>query len=227
MSTKKYRKRAYGQQGEDLVLKRILSWIVKLPKEYEGFYMDLGAYHPSKHSVTRLLHDRGWWGVNVDMNQKSVDLFTRKRPNDISVRAAVGNKEGSITGYFQDRSISLINSCDPSEIERIERKGKPVREEVVPLMTATSILENYAPSVSKIDFLNVDVQRMELEALEGLNFERYKPSVVAVEIYEKSIDHALKSDVANLMRSLGYSPVASCVITMFFVRNELIDGVSR
>lgn len=222
MTSQKHRKKAYGQQGEDLVLKRILKRIIGIPDDYSGFYMDLGAFHPSKHSVTRLLRKRGWWGVNVDMNQASIDLFSKKRPDDISIRAAVGNKEGHIKAYFQDRRISLINSCDPSEIERIERTGEPVREEIVPLMTATSILEKYAPSVAKIDFLNVDVQRMELEALQGLDFTRYSPSVVAVEIYENTIDLALDTDVARYMRSLGYTPVASCVITMFFVRNDIL-----
>lgn len=223
MASQKNRKTAYGQQGEDLVLKRILKRIVQIPDDFSGFYMDLGAYHPSRHSVTRLLHKSGWRGVNVDMNQASIDLFSKRRPDDISVCAAVGNKEGRIKAYFQDRRISLINSCDPSEIERIERKGKPVREEDVPLMTPTSIMEKYAPSVSKIDFLNVDVQRMELEALQGLDFARFSPSVVAVEIYEKTIDLALDTEVARYMRSLGYTPVASCVITMFFVRNDILE----
>ena len=50
----------YSQFYEDY----ILGYVFKDQKS--GFYVDVGASHPTDGSVTRLLYDRGWSGINVE-----------------------------------------------------------------------------------------------------------------------------------------------------------------
>jgi hypothetical protein len=50
---------SYAQNYEDILLGRAL-------RKSEGFYIDVGANHPVFHSVTKLFHDRGWRGINVE-----------------------------------------------------------------------------------------------------------------------------------------------------------------
>ena len=52
--------RFYSSNGED-------KWVAKnitLPKK--GFYVDIGAAHPTRMSNTAFLRDMGWEGIQVD-----------------------------------------------------------------------------------------------------------------------------------------------------------------
>ena len=40
-----------------------------------GFYVDVGCYHPLEGNNTYLLHKRNWRGINIDANSLSIDLF--------------------------------------------------------------------------------------------------------------------------------------------------------
>ena len=44
-------------------------------KKFNGFYVDVGAHHPIQRNNTNLLFKRGWEGINIDINEFSVDLF--------------------------------------------------------------------------------------------------------------------------------------------------------
>ena len=51
---------SYAQNGEDVMLTRALKHIER------GFYIDVGANHPSDDSVTKAFYDRGWRGLNIE-----------------------------------------------------------------------------------------------------------------------------------------------------------------
>ena len=41
----------------------------------KGFYVDVGALHPINGSLTYLLYQKGWNGINIDMMQENLKLF--------------------------------------------------------------------------------------------------------------------------------------------------------
>ena len=41
----------------------------------DGFYVDVGCFHPKKHSNTYFLYKRGWRGVNIDMEEEKIDVW--------------------------------------------------------------------------------------------------------------------------------------------------------
>lgn len=53
---------SYAQNYEDVMLWRALKHIAN------GFYIDVGAAWPDKHSVTKAFYDRGWRGINIEPN---------------------------------------------------------------------------------------------------------------------------------------------------------------
>jgi hypothetical protein len=67
----------YSQAGEDAILSNIFNYV--LPTD-RGFYVDVGAYHPFKHSNTYLLYRAGWRGINIDPRPGSKALFDKHRP---------------------------------------------------------------------------------------------------------------------------------------------------
>ena len=75
---------------------------------------------------------------------------------------------------------------------------------------------------NKIDVLNIDVEGAELEILKNLDFDFFKPSVIAVEIHGNNLEECLKSEEARLILDKGYQFVGSAVITQFFARKDEI-----
>jgi hypothetical protein len=70
--------KSFSQEGEDMVLRK------EFQDKLNGFYIDIGAYHPQKYSNTCYFYCKGWRGINVDPTPGSMDVFKKERPNDIN-----------------------------------------------------------------------------------------------------------------------------------------------
>jgi len=68
-----------------------------------------------------------------------------------------------------------------------------------------------------VDVLNIDVEGLELRVLKGLDFKKYRPRVIVIEIHANSVEEALASEVAAYLKAQGYYCVGSTVITYFFI----------
>ena len=101
----KYSNKSYSISYVDLVVNRIFSKIKK------GIYVDLGCNHPIKFNNTYLLYKRGWTGINIDSDEKSIKEFNKLRNKDININAIVSSENKSIKYYFyHDRSA--LNTVD-------------------------------------------------------------------------------------------------------------------
>ena len=69
-------KSSYSMFGEDIFVEKFFK------KRLKGIYVDVGCYHPLDWNNTHLLH-KGWNGINIDLNQISIDLFNKARKNMI------------------------------------------------------------------------------------------------------------------------------------------------
>lgn len=84
-------------------------------------------------------------------------------------------------------------------------KGKRLSSEIkvkVPAKTLTSILDISKPK--KIDFFSLDVEGYELEVLKGLDFSKYSPIFILIEIYEWD-----KENIINFMLSKNYELICN------------------
>ena len=99
------KRKTYSQFKEDIFLKKYFQNI------NQGFYVDIGCYHPIKYSNTALLYNKGWSGINLDLNQTSIDLFNIARKRDKNICAAISNKNESTFFYFV-HLLSPINTLD-------------------------------------------------------------------------------------------------------------------
>jgi len=60
---------SWSQGGEDLAL------LTYLKETQNGSYVDVGAHHPDRFSVTRHLYQSGWSGVNLEANPAFLRLL--------------------------------------------------------------------------------------------------------------------------------------------------------
>ena len=94
----------YAEFAEDTMVNRILKNFNK------GFYLDVGAYHPYKGSLTQ--NQRHVVGeVLILISKSSIDLFNIARPKDININCAVSDFNGEIINMkiSINQQNSLIN----------------------------------------------------------------------------------------------------------------------
>ena len=161
--------------GEDLFIENFF-------KNKRGLYVDVGAYHPLELNNTYLLHKRKWKGVNIDINPLSIDYFNFLRPNDINLNLGVAKKNSTKMMYFQ-KNKSPLNTLNLSHAKKIfQNKFKQKR---IKTKTLTTILDKTKFKGKRIDFLNIDTEGNDLEVLQSLDFKKYIPKLICVEL----IDH--------------------------------------
>src|SRR5262245_13521019 len=162
----------YAQNFEDVMLERIFREVV------QGFYIDVGAWDPTRHSITRHFYDRGWYGINVEPIAARIQLFNQERPRDINLAVAVGQKPGVMT-FYEVEDESYLSTLDTSVASGLRARGIKVRTYEVEVTTLEAIFERCNDKI--VDFLKIDVEGFEGELLKGVDLSRHRPRTIVVE----------------------------------------------
>lgn len=192
-------KKYYSQWGEDIVVSSIFSG------KKNGFYVDVGAYHPMHYSNTYLLYKRGWRGINIDPNPNALMLFKWHRQRDVNVLSGVSEKSGIKRYYIFNHQSCNTFSTEQKELMLKKSFIRLVKETSVECQPLHKILDKYA-SEKTIDFLNVDVEGLNLEVLRSIDWRKNMPRVVCVED-ENGISSFMYSKSYKLHSKLGQSSI--------------------
>lgn len=150
----------------------------------DGFYAEIGAYDGLDGSATWFFEQLGWDGVLVEADPELAERCRAARPRAHTVHCAVvapgapsevqfevleGCRALSSLGVGADELRGVEHIADELELRRV----------AVPARTIDDVLaENGAP---RLDFITIDVNGYEWEALQGLSLERWRPEVVILE----------------------------------------------
>ncbi|MEZ4991067.1 MAG: FkbM family methyltransferase [Saprospiraceae bacterium] len=200
-------RRHYGQSGEDIFIVR------QFPKEYQGFFVDVGCFHPTKYNNTYQLYQRGWRGVNIDIDRIKIEAFDLRRPDDTNIQRAVSTETGELT-YWTNGFYSLVVTLDEDFTK--EREKYDYRPAQVQADTLTDILDATEYKDQSIDFLTVDAEGHDLPVLQSLDFERYDPQLIAVEMQESTLDEILESELYQFLTEQEYIMVNWLGQTLMF-----------
>jgi FkbM family methyltransferase len=201
----------YSQEGEDLVAARVLG------DRPAGFYVDVGAHHPIRHSNTYLFYRRGWRGINIDATPGSMTEFRRLRPRDINIERLVA-LDSSPRRFYVFNEPALNTASD--ELAR-ERPAENVQYRVdteIQLMprTLASLLDEFLPRGTTIDFMSVDVEGLDLDVLGSNDWERYRPSLLLVELLRTELVEIESHEITRFLRAHRYHPIAKLYNTVIF-----------
>lgn len=168
----KYRKHSYAISNVDLIINRIFSKIKK------GIYLDVGCNHPIKYNNTYLLYKRGWNGINIDSDSKSINAFNKFRKDDFNVRSIISSSNKKINYYFyHDRSA--LNTVDKKLVK--SRKTKPKKIIKLSSLSLNKVINNSPYKNKKINLLSIDIENHEYEALRNFQFKKYKIDMIVTE----------------------------------------------
>jgi FkbM family methyltransferase len=209
---------SFSSAGEDMILRHLIG-----SDKMNGFYVDVGAFHPTRSSNTYFFYLNGWQGINVEARPGSKDLFDRIRPRDVNLEVAVSRERGWLT-YYYIADDSPMNSFSPEFLRQIEML-QHVRSEIsVPTMPLVEILERHVPSGRSIDFMSVDVEGYDFEVLASNDWNRFRPRFVVVE--DESLDPR-ESAIVRMMSDHGYELCAQNAIILGKINEYfLVDGTN-
>ncbi len=198
---KKSKKRYhYADNGEDIIIQGLFN------HKKNGFYIDVGCYHPVRASLTHLLYKKGWKGVNIDISKDTINLFNIARPNDKNINIGIADKEGE-DFYYQSSHINQANSF---------KFYDNVKKVKVQITTLDNIIKNLG--IEKIDFLNIDVEYRDFKALQGLNLNNVRPSLIAIEDNDAyDIADVTNSDIYKYMTNNEYFLYSKLNCTNFYL----------
>lgn len=167
-----------------------------------GFFIELGANNGILQSNTAFLEkNRNWSGILIEPNIKNYEFCKINRPNSICYNyACVSNdfNDEFIYGDFDlqpNDQLSLMSSINGIRLNNYKHNLTKVS-----VSTLTNILDMQV--IPKIDLLSLDVEGYEYSVLKGLNFNKYTPSYILIEIYNfdfKKIVNYLKDNNYELI----------------------------
>tara|TARA_B100000470_G_scaffold183009_1_gene147878 strand:+ start:189 stop:794 length:606 start_codon:yes stop_codon:yes gene_type:complete len=179
-------------------------------KKKNGFYVDVGCYHPIHRNNTYLLHKQDWKGINIDVSQFSIDLFNYLRPNDLNYNCAISNKN-EIVKIFYQKELSQLSTIENEQAKKVFQGN--IKEKEIQAFTLDKILKKDKFKDTKIDFLNIDVEGADFKVLEGLSFDKFKPELICIEIHDKEIKD---SKVCKFLNDKNYKLIWSGVFSHLF-----------
>ena len=112
--------------------------------------------------------------------------------------------------FYHERSA--LNTVDAKLVKK--RKEKPKKIIVRETSTLNDIIENSPYKKSKLNFLSIDIENHEYEALKNFKFKKYNIDCIVIEILNTStreietqnqnLDFILKSKIFKLLKKNNY-----------------------
>jgi FkbM family methyltransferase len=207
-------KKYYSQNGEDIIISSIFK------NKQNGFYIDIGAHHPKRYSNTHLLYERGWNGINIDANPESITAFKKYRRRDINVLAGVSSNNETLTYHmFSDPAV---NTFSAAEAEKWKQRNTISYLGSMQIETKhiNNILKEHLDNDVSTDYLNVDIEGLDLQVLQTLDFTTYKPAVISVEEHGVLLDEINQSEIYQLLTANGYVLHSALKFSFIYVLRE-------
>ncbi len=149
-----------------------------------GVFVEVGAFDGYRYSNTYFLERfRGWRGVLIEPIPESFALCVRERPGSQVFNCALvapGGPSRLTLSYGGPLSAERSRERDRTELDRGTSFGwEETYEVTVPARPLTAVLDE--AGVHSIDFLTLDVEGAEVDALRGLDLDRHAPRYLLVE----------------------------------------------
>ena len=158
---------------------------------YLGTMIEVGAAKPDYLSVSASFRSRGWRVISIEPNPYFCELY-RRRGLDI-IECACGESDRDEANFFVVHTSGIYHGHQVTDesFSSLGVRGKyaelmrsvpaSVTEMKVKVRRLDTILREHASGIDAIDLICVDVEGWELEVLNGLSFDLYRPKVLIIE----------------------------------------------
>jgi FkbM family methyltransferase len=192
-----------AEEQEQRLVREFLEFFGRAP----GFFVEVGANHPTVGSQTWHLERRGWRGVLIEPNPELAENLRKARSARVVEAACSSPDNAGRTLPFHIAGDGALSSLDRSRMAPWAQVQSTID---ISLKTLDSILtELHAPR--PFDFLSVDVEGHEIEVLSGFDFPRWAPRLILLE------DHVGNLRRHRFMLANGYRLVRRTGLNGWYV----------
>lgn len=204
----RYLKGSYSQKGEDTSMHKFFHY------KQNGFYIDIGAFHPDRLSNTKYFYDKGWHGINIEPNPQRIKQFEKERARDINLNIGIGNIHKSVDFYqFEQAALSSFSLKEANALIKLGyRCTKKIK---VPMRSLRSIMINYVKKA--VDFMSIDTEGFDMEVLKSNDWKKYRPTLLCIETI----------DFIDLLTSGRKDSDRKSIIDRFLYQNGYVEYVSN
>jgi FkbM family methyltransferase len=188
--------RTYGPDRES---EHAEEWIVRdfFRDRPGGVFVDIGASDPRVASNTWYLETKlRWSGLAVDAQSRYAPAYARLRPRTHFRTFFVSARSSESVQLFLGDNPLVASSRQ----EFTRRWGQLQRASIVPTITLNDLL--LTERIAHIDFLSMDIELAEPEALAGFDLPRYAPALVCIEAHPE-----VRQRILDYFGAAGYVPV--------------------
>jgi FkbM family methyltransferase len=205
--------RFYSELGQD-------KWASEsvFPGVKDGFFVDVGSGDGTYWSNTKALEEKGWHGICIDPFPKNMQDRTCQIFRDVVFSEA--GKQVKFWHPAHSFWSGLPDTLDPESKAEMEKEPRFIEFTTV---TLGDILER-AKAPHLINFMSMDIEGGEFEALKGFPFDKYKISALAI---EHGFREPKRSDIKALMESHGYKRLYSLVQDDLYVSPDYFKTVRQ
>jgi FkbM family methyltransferase len=196
---------SYAQVGEDLLIAYLLGGDTAI------HYIDVGCLWPVEHSNTYYFYERGGQGLCVDANPQVGDEFREKRPRDLFVNCGVGAE--ATEGRYVMHGNPVFNTFSSERAREVARRaanrpGRMAVDEIpVPIRPLSEIVEETGALdllEGRVDLLSIDVEGLEMDVIQGTDFDAVRPRLVVVEHLRRHGERLEEVELVQRMEECGY-----------------------
>lgn len=188
----------FAQEGEDVLLERIFERIKK------GIYLDIGANDPVRFSNTYKLYLKGWHGYIVEPNKNLSKKFRQVRERDTVFNLGISDQNGFLVYYMYDETA--YNTFSYKVTEELSALGITfIASSKVNVITLKEFIELIPrEDIARIDFLNIDVEGLDLNVLISNDWTKFRPKVICVEDLESGKRESDQTTVTSFLLRQDY-----------------------
>lgn len=210
-----FAKVSLSQASEDLIIDLIL----KNGKRSKGVFIDVGCNHPIAYNNTYLLYLRGWRGINIDGNEKLIELYGKYRTGDTNLNYLISNKEEEVV--FNISRHDMISTIESAHMDTLGEENFPESQRVkMTTRTLNAVLNQHLSNANQqIDLLCIDVEGHDFEVLSSIDLDKYQPYLIVIEMLDFSFNECLNHRVYKLLTEKGYTLSHFVFCNGYFVKN--------
>ena len=214
---------SFSQVGEDLIVHYLLQQIgIQRPS-----YLDIGTNFPVAGNNTYFFYNRGFRGVCIEPDPALFAMIRKSRPRDTVLHAgvAVSPQKEATLHVFPHPYTGWNTFSETEALRRTQESGILPRARIsVPLLSINDVIASNFKSCPH--FLSIDVEGLDLEILQSLDFTRFRPEVICIESITFSTQHqeAKIPEIEEFMRAHGYFAYADTHVNTIFCRRDQIKN---
>ena len=204
---------SYAQNFEDVMLWRALSHVDC------GFYIDIGAHHPTIDSVSLAFYERGWTGIDVEPVPDCAALLREHRPKNEVVEMALSSNTGKLSlTVVPETGLSTASPVLAATMAEDSEKYHDLKVLEVDQCRLSDLAEFYAGR--SVHWMKIDVEGFEQQVLEGWDHTILRPWILVVEATVPNSDQSNHECWESIVLDAGYQCVYKDGLNRFYLAAE-------